>query len=484
MNRITYYQTWTNKKGLFMKCDKQKIHIIFTIFVFVALASLDNAVIGLFPPLFSSIARDLDINVSSLGVISAVNMLATSVSAVVWGYLADKGRRKLLIIIGTVIWSVSVYLTAHSSNYMQIMTYQVFTGIGLGCIGSIGFSVLTDYIPMKWRGMLMSLWGLSQGFGGIAGSVMASVIAPYTSWRKPFEIIAILGLAFIFLYFFIREPQKGAAEPELKALVNQGYEYNYAIEFDHIGELLSKKSNQWLILQGFFMNITTGTLIWLPTLYISKIEGQGYSPQTALITAGFLFALLQVGGMASIYFGYLGDTLQKKTYRGRALLAAFTNLAAIPLFILMFITPMKNLAIVDNGNPILIFPTLIKDILINPWMLLMFVLAVGATMAQSANTPNWLAIITDVNLPEHRATFFSFANLVNGLGRSLGNLLIGVILTFASGSMAEPYNYIFTMSLFQFFLLPAFFCYLRLSKNNGKDIRQVKSILKARAKRL
>ena len=465
-----------------MKLDKQNLNAVFTIFVFVALASLDNAVIGLFPPLFSLIAKDLGINISSLGVVSAVNYFVTSFSSIFWGYLADRGGRKKLIIIGTLIWSASVFLTAYSRSYYELVVYQIFTGLGLGCIGSIGFSVLTDYIPKRWRGMLMSLWGMSQGFGGIAGSVMASIIATASNWRKPFEIIAVLGLAFTFLYFFIKEPKKGAAEPELRVLVEGGNEYNYSIEYSHLIEIVTKRSNIWLILQGFFMNITTGTLIWLPTLYASKIEILGYRSETAIIAAGFLFALLQVGGLSSMYFGYLGDQLQKRTHGGRAILGGLSVFLAIPLYVFMFLVPMKNLTIPDTGNSIVILVSLIKQILTNPWITLMFILSAGATAAQSANTPNWLAILTDVNLPEHRATAFSIANLIGGVGRSIGNLMIGVVLGYSTVYFNQPNNYIFTMLLFQIFLLPSVLCYVQIAKSSRIDIKLVKSMLRKRAR--
>lgn len=462
---------------------KNKFNTIYTIFVFVALASLDNAVIGLFPPLFSSIAKDFKIHISSFGVISAINMLVTSISSIFWGYAADKGERKKLIIVGTIIWSISVFMTSRSQSYLQLMIYQILTGIGLGCIASIGFSVLTDYFPKNLRGMLMSLWGLSQGFGGIAGSVMASLIAPAFGWRKPFEVIAILGTVFIFLYFFIKEPSKGAAEPELKSLEKAGIKYDYSIQYSHISEMLKKKSNQWLIFQGFFMNITTGTLIWLPTLYIAKIEAFGYSSQTSLITAGYLFALLQTGGLASIYFGYIGDKIQKHTSGGRALLASFAIFIAVPLYIGMFAVPIKSLSIPDNGNPILILMGIFKEISINPLFLLMFILAILATAAQSVNTPNWLTLITEVNLPEHRGTLFSIANLVNGVGRSIGNILIGIVLRYVTTTFHayEPNNYIITMAFFQLFFLPSAYCYIVISKRYKIDAGDVRSLLKKRA---
>ena len=93
----------------------------------------------------------------------------------------------------------------------------------------------------------------------------------------------------------------------------------------------------------------------------------------------------------------------------------------MPLYVAMFIIPMNNLSLPNNNNPILILLGLLKQIIINPWMTSIFILSFLASAAQSANTPNWLALITDVNLPEHRGTAFSIANLANGLGRTIGN---------------------------------------------------------------
>jgi MFS transporter, Spinster family, sphingosine-1-phosphate transporter len=462
--------------------NTSNIKMIYTIFVFVALAAFDNIIIGLFPPLFAFIAKDLNVNLSALGIVSAINILVTSLSSIYWGYLAGKVNRKRLIIIGTIFWSVSVFLTSRSSNYIQLLIFQVFTGIGLGCISSIGFSVLTDYIPHKFRGMLLSLWGMSQGFGGIAGALMASLIATATNWRKPFEIVSIIGFFLIILYLFIKEPTLGESEPELRELIKEGHEYNYNIEFNHLYEIASKRSNILLFFQGFFMNITTGSLIWLPTLYISKIQHQGYSAVTATIAAGYLFALFQIGGLTSAFFGYLGDVFQRKNYKGRALVTSFFVFITMPFYVAMFIMPMNNLVLPNNNNPSLIFLGLLKQIFINPWIAGMFILSFLASAAQSANTPNWLALITDVNLPEHRGTAFSVANLANSLGRTLGNVGIGFLLTIVSKYRGEPQNYTITLIIFQMFLIPSAYYYMKMAKSNAEDINEVKSTLRKRAK--
>ncbi len=462
--------------------NRRNLKMIYTIFVFVALAAFDNIIIGLFPPLFSSIARDLNVSLSALGAVSAVNILVTSLSSIYWGYLSGKFKRKKLIIIGTIFWSISVFLTSVSNNYFQLLIFQIFTGIGLGCIASIGFSVLTDYIPHKKRGMILSLWGMSQGFGGIAGALMASLTATYAGWRAPFKIVSVIGFFLIILYLFIKEPTLGEAEPELKELINAGYEYNYDIEFNHLYELVSKHSNILLFFQGFFMNITTGSLIWLPTLYISKIQHLGYDNKTAIIASGYLFALFQIGGLTSSFFGHLGDIVQGKSYKGRAILTSFFVFITMPFYILMFMIPMNNLVLPRNNNASLIFFGLLKEIVVNPWITGMFILSFLASAAQSANTPNWLALITDVNLPEHRGTSFSVANLANSLGRTLGNVGVGTLLVIVSRYALEPNNYIITLIIFQMFLIPSSFCYIKMAKSNALDINEVKLTLHKRSK--
>ena len=98
------------------------------------------------------------------------------------------------------------------------------------------------------------------------------------------------------------------------------------------------------------MNIATGSLIWLPTLFIFKIQQQGYSMNTSMIASGYLYAIFQLGGMTSAYFGHLGDKLQRKTYKGRALLTAIFVFLTMPLYILMFIVPMDNLSLPTDNN--------------------------------------------------------------------------------------------------------------------------------------
>ncbi|MFJ5760760.1 MFS transporter [Neobacillus sp. NPDC093182] len=456
-----------------MKNSNWKIR--YTIFVIIILAAFEHIVIGLFPPLIQYIAKDLNVDIASLGFVSAANILVTSISSIYWGYLSMKYQRKKMLIVGTLIWTVSIFLTSFSNSYFQLLIFQIGTGFGLGCIASIGFSVITDYIPYQKRGFILSFWGMAQGFGGISGSILASLTIENNSWAWPFEIVGFMGLCVIGMILFIQDPISG--ESQLKPKDS----YNNNLEAKHIKLLISNGSNVFLFLQTFLMNIATGTLIWIPTLYIYKIMEHGYSMGTSVMVSGYLYAIFQIGGIASFYFGHLGDKFQRKTFKGRAYLTAFFVFISMPLYILLFNWPMTNLSLSNEKDELMILVSILKQIFINPWITLMFVLSLFASAAQSANTPNWMALLTDVNLPEHRGIAFSIANLFNSLGRAVGTAGVGILLGILSNRFTEPNSYIYTLSILQIFLIPSAICYLKMSRNNVIDIKYVNKILKERA---
>ncbi|MGG3466066.1 MFS transporter [Neobacillus pocheonensis] len=462
-----------------MKSSNWKI--TYTIFVIILLAAFEHIVIGLFPPIIQYIAKDLHVDIASLGFVSAANILVTSISSIYWGYLSGKYHRKKMLIIGTLIWTLSIFLTSFSNSYFELLIFQIGTGLGLGCIGSIGFSVLTDYIPYQKRGFILSFWGMAQGMGGIAGSILASLTTANNSWRMPFEIVGFIGLVVIISFLFVQEPIRVESEPKSKEWIKNTNSYIYNLEARNIKFLILNGSNVYLFLQTFFMNIATGSLIWIPTLYIYKIMQQGYSLEIAVMVSGYLFAIFQIGGISSFLFGHLGDYFQRKTFKGRAYLTAFFVFMTMPLYILLFIVPMTNLSLPNDKNEFIILVSILRQIFINPWMTLMFVVSLFASAAQSANTPNWMALLTDVNLPEHRGIAFSIGNLFNSLGRTVGNAGVGIMLGILSTRFTQPYSYIYTLSILQIFLIPSAVCYMKMSKNNVIDIKYVIKILKERA---
>jgi MFS family permease len=143
--------------------------------------------------------------------------------------------------------------------------------------------------------------------------------------------------------------------------------------------------------------------------------------------------------------------------------------------------PLGKLIIPEEKGMIQIALATLSAVFGNGTIALAFMVAVLASVLLAIDGPNRAALITDVNLPEHRGTVVGLAFLASGFGAALGNLLSGLFFTWLARFFDSPWHYAIGMSLFTFFLLPAGWCYYQVSKSSSEDILTVQQALAERA---
>jgi MFS transporter, Spinster family, sphingosine-1-phosphate transporter len=455
------------------------IHRMYTVVVFIVLASLDNVAIGLVPPLYQRIAGGLGVSEVAIGFTTATTYVVSAVASVAWAYAGDRTNRKPLLMIGTLIWAAGTFGTAIAPNFAVFAAAQIFGAIGLGAVGSVGFSVVSDIITPKRRGLAMSFWGLSQGIGMLVGTLMGGLLGS-SDWRRPFAVLTVIGLGTTVLYLFTYNIRRGQSEPQLADVFASGEEYEYRISRADVPVILHRRTNLWLILQGFTAQIVFGSLVFLPRLLIARAEHLGYSEQTATDIASVYATLFQLGGALSIVGGIIGDRLQRRTPRGRALVAAVGILAAIPFYIVLFFVPL-NVDVADKAPAGTVVGAVLSSVVNQPSMTIGFLAALLALALTSANSPNWFALITEVNPPEHRGTVYSLGNLVNGVGRAIGNGFVSVTFRALERSLPPPLNYAVGLAAFQVFFIPTGIMYWLASRTSPRDIADVRQLLDERS---
>ncbi len=107
-----------------------------------------------------------------------------------------------------------------------------------------------------------------------------------------------------------------------------------------------------------------------------------------------------------------------------------------------------------------------------------------AIAAQSTNAPNWYALVSEVNLPEHRGTAFSFITLASNIGRALGAFLISATFDWLERVVLPPTNYALGLSLFQLFFIPAGLCFWLAARTTPQDAAAVQETLRSRVAHL
>jgi MFS family permease len=452
---------------------------LYSVTVFIVLASLDNVTISLVPPLYGKIGDDLDVRVPAVGLVTAVSFLVTAVAAVGWAYTGDRGNRKPLLMIGTLVWAAGAAATAYAPGYAAFFAGQMVASVGLGAVASVGFSVVSDLISPRRRGLVMSLWGLSQGVGTLAGTLVAGALGAH-DWRAPFRTLAVLGVVACAAYLFTVDIRRGESEPTLAAVFEAGAEYEHRISRADLPKILARRTNVWLILQGLTAQVTFGSLVWLPLLFQAKARQQGYDEPTAVQVGALFSSLFLLGGVLSIFGGLAGDRWQRRNPGGRAMVAAIGVLAGIPFYLLLFFAPFKIDVPRDAGFGAVAVAA-VSSVVTEPTVAVAFLTSLLALGLTSANSPNWFALIADVNPPEHRGTVYSLGNLVNGVGRAVGNGLVGVVFGALSRSFGPPLNIAVGLAAFQAFFVPTGIMYWRAAKTTPHDIETVQELLRERA---
>jgi len=456
-----------------------RAHKIWTIVVFVILASLDNAAIAIVPAMILPTAEALNTSSRALGFMTGTVILVTAVTSVVWGYWGDRSDRKRLLFLGTLVWVAGGWLSAGATSYAVLFMWQVVMAIGLGAIATVGFSVISDFVSPRRRGLAMSFWGLSQGIGGLFGAYLASQ-AGATDFSAPLRVIAVLGGVFAVLYLTTHVAPRGYAEPQLQELHATGRTYDHRIEPGQIPGLFRRRTNVWLILQGFTAQIAYGSLIWVEFLYQNKVLEQGYDSATATKVGGLLGAVFRIGALFSILAGHIGDRMQRRDLSGRAKLSAIGILGAIPFFMVFFFLPLSGIEVTNGASTSALIPEVLRELVTNPFVTTAFLTSMLALAFTSADSPNNFALISDVNPPEHRGTVFGLQNLVNGLGRSTGNGLTGPVAVALERSLTPPLNWAVGLAIFQVFFVPAGWMYWKATKTSPGDITANVELLEER----
>jgi len=188
---------------------------------------------------FNDIQRDVKLG----GEISLVFWLIGGFVTLFFGYLTDIVSRKKLLVIAILFGEIPCLLTGYVENYSQFFWLRALTGIGIGAIIPITYSLIGDYFPSSRRSAMTGYLGLVVGLGIAGGQLLAGLTGPILGWKMCFVIVAAPNFIILLLYaLFATEPKRGRSDISTTKIT--------AINKDSLKKLLSKKTNILVFLQG------------------------------------------------------------------------------------------------------------------------------------------------------------------------------------------------------------------------------------------
>lgn len=334
------------------------------------------------------------------------------IASILVGAFTDIWNRKLLL-FGTVFaGELACFFTAFAPNYTTYIVLRTLTGIGLGGIFPIIFSLLGDHFKPENRssasGWLALAMGLGIGVGQILGGMLATAtVFGLEGWRASFAIMAGPCFPLLFLYLAIGEtPKRGGAE---NVHETTGAEPKHSLGLADFKRIASSKTNILAILQGIPGCVPWGLIFFFLVDYYEK--SKGFKPSDGVL-------LTTVFGGVLIFGGFIGGFVGRAVYNWKK--------AALPIFcaacVLLGIIPM--IYILNFQGTSMLYP--------------MIAAALGGIVIPQAG-PNIRSILVNTNLPENRGSIFGVFNFADDLGKGLGPFVVGEILRLV-GSDSLAYN--------------------------------------------
>jgi MFS family permease len=311
-----------------------------------------------------------------MGLLSSAFLITYMLFSPVFGWLANRTSRWLLVGIGVIIWSLASGGSGLASAYLLMFITRCFVGIGEAAYGPVAPDMISDLYPVKNRGRVLAWFYAAIPFGGALGYALgAGAMSATGSWRTAFYLVVPPGLLLGFCCFLLRDPPRGRSEHGVTGLGRRESWADYLI-------LLRTPSYVLNTLGMTAMTFAMGGLAFWTPAYLEYKQAPPLLGVDPTIAFGGLTAL--TGLVATLLGGWAGDKLRPRfpgsyfLVSGAAMIAAFPMLlimihltfplAWLPLaafvFFLFFNTGPTNTILANVTHPLLRAPGFALNILV------------------------------------------------------------------------------------------------------------------------
>ena len=181
--------------------------------------------------LFAFIAYDFNLNVSGLGIAVACFYIGVGLFQVPGGIIAAKYGARNTAIVGVLIASTAVILTALTSEFYQLVLLRFIVGVGSALFFAPGVTLIARTFRRESQGFGVGTFQSAYYVGGTLGLFAWSVLAEMAGWR--FSLVSSGALSLLGgILIFLKVPKD-----ELRS--------DFVVKAEDLRRILS---NRWLVL--------------------------------------------------------------------------------------------------------------------------------------------------------------------------------------------------------------------------------------------
>ena len=330
--------------------------------------------------------------------------LVYTVLGVVVGFMADRTSRRNILYVGATLWSGFTALCGLAQNYPTLLAARMGVGVGEAAGAPPSYSIISDYFPAEKRGLALAIFSMGVPLGQAAAIAFGAQIDKYYGWRTAFIVIGVAGIiAALIMLFVVREPKRGAMDPNYAAAAAQERS-SFGTTF---WEFISRPALLWCALGCGFSALVGYAALGFNAPFLIRVLKMT-PDQIALWYALVVGVGIGIGTIAS---GAIVDRLSKR---------ARVWYALVPLIAMAAATPFWYLYTQAQEWPIAL------GLLILPLLLNIFYLAPALALVNNS-----------VKASQRTMSSAILLMILNFIGLGAGPTLVGILSTnFATSKIA------------------------------------------------
>jgi len=259
------------------------------------LHSLQHVYISALPPLYLLLRADFNVSTFQIGLLGSVYGVISILQGPA-GYLVERVGNKRLAVLSMLFCSTGIFLYSLAPTFGFLLVIAAFFALSQVVFHPATYAMVVQRAPASHRAKYISYHQVGGFIGSAAGTIIIAALASMRGWRYTLQIIPVVGLSIIFLFWkFVKEEKSSTQQPtptSTHPTPSENTEFRFTLPL--------------LILTLSISILSLGNIQNFIPLFLTEAYGE------TLVWAGILTGAMQaVGSVASLLGGAVSDKYDK-----------------------------------------------------------------------------------------------------------------------------------------------------------------------------